>query len=167
MRLKKKKKQRTKLCSNRLYRLLPIPCDVAQLTDVYHKAHFLTASEISEVLNVIHGFELPAYTSNAYEDVNEHNEAVHRTQYLSTQNMFTRHLPWLKQRLFSFVREVNQTHQWGFDTHSSRFNIRVAEYHEMDVGGSLSNTHHYDIGSLITIDIMLEGEHGSILCIIA
>jgi hypothetical protein len=32
----------------------------------------------------------------------------------------------------------------------------VAEYHEMRVGGSLPNIEHYDIGSIITVDIMLQ-----------
>ena len=50
-----------------------------------------------------------------------------------------------------------RTRQWGFDTRSSCWNIRVAEAHEMHAGGSLADTHHYDIGSLITVDIMLEG----------
>ena len=35
--------------------------------------------------------------------------------------------------------------------------MRVAEYHEMEMGGSLSDVYHYDIGSLVTVDIMLEG----------
>lgn len=35
-------------------------------------------------------------------------------------------------------------------------NVRVAEYHEMRSGGSLSSMHHCDTGSLLTIDIMLQ-----------
>eukprot|EP00435_Cladocopium_sp_Y103_P010807 s1476_g2.t2 len=34
--------------------------------------------------------------------------------------------------------------------------VRVAEFHEMHPGGGLRDPNHYDVGSLITVDVMLE-----------
>jgi hypothetical protein len=39
---------------------------------------------------------------------------------------------------------------------TSDVNVRVAEYHEMSVGGRVGGRDHYDVGSLVTVDVMLE-----------
>jgi len=46
---------------------------------------------------------------------------------------------------------------WGFAMDIPHaVNPRVVEYHEMRQGGSLSSMSHCDIGSLVTVDLMLQ-----------
>lgn len=134
-----------------------MPIADAQLTSVSKVKHLLSAIEISAILSFVEEARLPAYTSNAEEDVDINGSPIHTTTYLQTNNLFETKLPWLHRRLLKVVRRLNRINQWGFDIGvSSLISVRVAEYHEMRVGGSLRNVEHYDIGSLLTVDIMLQ-----------
>ena len=124
---------------------------------------FLSTQEINSVLETVEVLDLPVYTNNADDDINEHGEPVHVTSYLNTANSFETTLPWLAQRIRKAVCLINKTERWGFHMESEKVNVRVAEYHEMYPAGSLSGMDHCDVGSLITIDIMLqEGQTGGI-----
>ena len=136
---------------------LPMDVHIAQNSAVVRLQNFVNASERQEIMDVVAKSQLPAYTSNYEEDLNSEGDPIHTTMYLQTDDIFERELHWLFKRLLTHIRNINQVKAWGFDIGArSSFNVRVAEYHEMFVGGLLSDSHHYDIGSLITVDIMLE-----------
>lgn len=128
----------------------------ANNTNVYRKVQFLTDSEIKELRDVVQDMDLNAYTSNPNDDIDAQGIPVHTTEYVNTNNLFERSLPWLHARAFQLIKHVNKEENWGFDLTPGKVNVRVAEYHEMEIGGTLSNVKHFDIGSLITLDIMLE-----------
>lgn len=142
---------------NRLRKSIPLSNEKATCTRVFNEVSFLSQDEVALVIAAIEYLDLPSYTSNVDEDIDYKGNAVHCTTYIS--GVVFQLLPWLKKRVFDLVRRVNRSQGWGFDTSSqasSSFNIRVAEYHEMFENGSLSDIKHFDVGSLITVDIMLE-----------
>ena len=136
---------------------MPMPVDEAQKTSVVKVKSFLSPSEIDVILHTVKQSNLSAYTSNNEEDVNKDGDPIHTTTYLQTHNTFEEKLGWLHQRVLRIIRSLNKANQWGFHINKlSSLNVRVAEYHEMEVGGALRNAEHYDIGSLVTVDIMLQ-----------
>ena len=143
--------------SHRLYRCAPLPLSQAVRTKVYTKRQFLNSKEIDTLLSLIRSIDLPAYTSNPEQDIAADGTPVHTTTYLNSGRTFSNKFQWLKDRILELDRKANVKNKWGFDIHSSQFNIRVAEYHEMEKSGSLNDVSHYDVGSLVTVDIMLEG----------
>ena len=146
-----------RLRHHRLYRLVPASRMQCLHSKVHHEAALLSPQEIALVLKTIGRLDLPKYTNNAEEDVTPEGLPVHCTTYLNYNDIFNKHFLWLKNRIKRLIERVDRKNNWGFDISSRKFNIRVAEYHEMEEGGSLSDMYHYDIGSLITVDIMLEG----------
>lgn len=53
-------------------------------------------------------------------------------------------------------RRRDRTGPWyGIDDEQRRSSIRVAEYHRMGPGGELRDPRHYDLDSLVTVDVML------------
>ena len=129
----------------------------AQMSKVVRLRGFLSIHEISVILEIVKRSGLPCYTSNQYEDVSELGAPLHTTMYLQTDNFFQNKLYWLQKKIIKIVKKVNKISDWGFHIDDNKsFNIRVAEYHEMFKGGSLRDSQHYDIGSLITVDIMLQ-----------
>ena len=129
----------------------------AQHSNVVNIRGFIGEAEREEILRVIRSCNLESYTSNDKEDINEFGEAIHTTMYLQTGNIFGAKLDWLKQKITRLVVKINQRESWGFNlTCRNTFNVRVAEYHNMRKGGSLPDIQHYDIGSIITVDIMLQ-----------
>jgi hypothetical protein len=141
-----------------------MPVKEAQKTKVVRHQKFLSSAEVREVLAVVYGSDLSAYTSNYNEDQDEKGNPVHTTTYLQTHGLFYKRLGWLQQRIRELVQTVSVEQGWPFDLQRGGiWNVRVAEYHEMRVGGSLPHVEHYDIGSLITVDIMLQtAEEGAL-----
>jgi hypothetical protein len=134
-----------------------MPLDEAQKTKVVRHRKFLSTADIREVLDVVYRSDLAAYTSNYNEDQDERGIPVHTTTYLQTRGLFHKRLSWLQHRIRQLVKSTCAQQGWPFDLQNGGIlNVRVAEYHEMRVGGSLSHIEHYDIGSIITVDIMLQ-----------
>ena len=97
--------------------------------------------------------------------------------HLTTDGLFDRLLPGLRERLVGIARRVDAEQGWGLladgcigggDRPGSSaapppveapVSLRVAEYHTYSAGGRLSDPRHYDMDSLVTIDCML-GEPG-------
>lgn len=79
------------------------------------------------------------------------------TAYLSTDGLFARHRPALRSKLLAAVMEVDRSEGWGLldRVKPERLAPRCVELHSVQPGGSLPYPHHYDAGSLITIDVML------------
>lgn len=137
--------------------LVTMPTELAQKTTVFRIQNFLNDCERSAVLSYMDQSRLPAYTSNASEDIGDSGYPIHTTTYLQTKDIFETELQWLFERVRNVVHDVNISQGWGFGIgESCAFNVRVAEYHEMFKGGSLRDNKHYDCGSLITVDIMLQ-----------
>lgn len=141
----------------RLHRLSPFPVSQARRAKVHKVPSFLSTLEVEKIRSCVKKLQLPAYTNNPEEDISADGAPVHTTMYVNTDGIFSQQLRWLKRKVLQQVHKVNDRERWGFDTHSSRFNLRVAEYHEMEVSGSLMDPTHHDKGSLITVDIMLQG----------
>eukprot|EP00854_Cymbomonas_tetramitiformis_P004154 gene4154-5132_t len=78
------------------------------------------------------------------------NRAVHCTSYLHTRDAFARHFPKLRSRVIALAAEANREEQWGWDEIEKSVAVRCAEYHEMDVRGTLPEFKHYDLGSIVT-----------------
>ena len=141
----------------------PMPVEKAQKSDVVRVPGFLSNSEIEKLLYEVEQCNLPAYTSNYGEDLDENGTPVHTTTYLQTKHTFRKSFHWLNKRIRKLIKLTNTSQNWGFDIENNKsFNVRVAEFHEMTKGGSLLHSEHYDIGSIITIDIMLhEADKGA------
>lgn len=155
MRLKKLVRR---LRKRRLYKLTPICVSQAQRTKVFHSKNFLSRKNINHFTSLIQTLGLSPYTSNFAHDIDQNGNAVHTTSYMNTDNLFTTHMSGLREKIIDLVKQANDECGWGFNVDSNKFRLRVAEYHEMEVGGSLQDPHHYDVGSLITVDIMLKGK---------
>jgi hypothetical protein len=88
---------------------------------------------------------------------------------LSTNNLLEEQHPELVQRLIEAAREADRAQSWGIlaprssqtETETETegvdacLNVRVMELHDVDPGGALSDTKHFDGGSLVTLDVML------------
>ena len=155
--MKRVRKKRRSPLSLSLRALNPMSSERANsTTSVIRIPQFLSSCEIHTILEKVREIDLPMYTNNAADDINKQGEPVHVTSYLNTDNMFHIVFPWLADRIRKTIIAVNKSEKWGFALKSNRVNVRVAEYHEMYPGGSLSGMDHCDIGSLVTVDIMLQ-----------
>jgi hypothetical protein len=141
-------------CTHRHHnpRLLPLSTTQANKTSLTQVPAILSRFEVNSVLAAIELLDLPLYTNDAND-----NCPSHLTSYLNTNNCFELIFPWLHDRVFKAAFAANIHQSWGFDTRTrGSINVRVAEYHELRPGGSLSSMRHCDVGSLITVDIMLQ-----------
>ena len=154
LRANRASKNNKRLRSRHVIDVMPVP--KAQLTKVCRIKHFLSPDEIAKVMFVADNSDLPIYTTNAYDDVSPAGDPLHTTMYLQSDNLFESQLPWLHSKILRLVKRLNAHNGWGFDLRRGLCNVRVAEYHEMEPGGALRDQTHYDIGSLVTVDIMLQ-----------
>ncbi|KAK3288157.1 hypothetical protein CYMTET_4359 [Cymbomonas tetramitiformis] len=136
------------------YQLEPMDVAAAQRTRVYRRKGFLSEAAIQRIVQRIRSLDLQPYTNSAVDIVG--NRAVHCTSYLHTRDAFARHFPKLRSRVIALAAEANREEQWGWDEIEKSVAVRCAEYHEMDVRGTLPEFKHYDLGSIVTVDIMLE-----------
>eukprot|EP00928_Gymnodinium_smaydae_P014362 TRINITY_DN15241_c0_g2_i1.p1 TRINITY_DN15241_c0_g2~~TRINITY_DN15241_c0_g2_i1.p1 ORF type:complete len:255 (+),score=37.25 TRINITY_DN15241_c0_g2_i1:164-928(+) len=139
----------------------PAPLEIAQRTRVVHQQQFLSRKQISRLLVAFERLRLQPYTNNP-ADIDDEGNAVHCTHYVHTDGIFQRKFPGLRQKIFDLAATVFQQEGWGLLGPSRcrrlprNTRIRCAEYHDMRPGGSLPDMDHYDVGSLVTVDIMLE-----------
>jgi hypothetical protein len=75
--------------------------------------------------------------------------------HLHSGGWFAQRLPWLLARAHEAARRADEEQGWGLLVPGVAVNLRVAEYHSMALKGRLGDPHHYDLDSLITVDIML------------
>lgn len=65
-------------------------------------------------------------------------------------------MPELLQRVTERVIALDSSQEWGFQLAKGNFCLRVCEYHcQVAPSEALSDIHHYDQDSLVTVDIML------------
>lgn len=131
---------------------------------------FLTETQVQRVLAEVTRPRMYQPYTHAEEDLGPDGEALHTTRYLHCKRRFRRRLPALREAVFSLARAVDEVEGWhllsqGVQTGANTRNIkhgacpvsiRCAEVHEMVPGGRLSAWDHYDVGSLVTLDVMLE-----------
>ena len=126
--------------------------DVAQRTSVVRFPNFLSDEEIRS----IHSLSLDVGDSGRSVCASTHRTGAWDTCYLSTGGAFRLQLPTLLDRLLSAAREADASQGWGLlPASNSRLVPRVVEYHTVTKHGSLPWAHHFDAGSLITVDCML------------
>jgi len=140
---------------------LPLPPDVetAQQTAVFHKTGFLTAKRTNFFIRRFVGLGLQPYTNNSDIDYNRTGDWIHVTHYLQEGDAFRTSFSELRAAVLALAREANSTNKWGLDLTDPSF--RCAEYHHYRPGGCLPEPEHYDKGSMVTVDVMLqEAESG-------
>lgn len=134
----------------------------AQKTSVIRLEKFLSESDIELIHSIAkHELErtkalcLTKGLSNG-NALARHSESW-RVLYLQHNDVFRRKLPELRQRILDKIREVDKNN-WSLFDNVEYVNIRVVEYHQMDEFGELADPKHYDLNSLLTMDIMLSNE---------
>lgn len=120
----------------------------AQQTQVVRLEKFLSISEIESIHTVAQ-----AELASRSKGLEVHSDSW-RVLYLQTHNLFQQKLSAVRQRILDAIREVDSKN-WHLFDNVDHFNIRVAEYHQMDQHGALPDPKHYDLNSLLTMDIML------------
>ena len=129
--------------------------DAAQFTRVRKCSGFMSPAEVQRVLRTVRLLGLQPYTSDPAGDVTHDGEPIHCTTYLNTDGIFARRFPRLRRRILALAAKACAAEGWGWDL-STCGTVRCAEYHEMLSGAALADMDHYDEGSLVTIDILLE-----------
>ena len=133
----------------------------AQRTQVVRLEKFLSSEDIAMVRAVAEA-ELASMGKeeagiNSGSALEAHSESW-KVLYLQSNNVFRRKLPALRQRILDTVRRVDESQNWNLFDNVNHVNIRVVEYHQMDEFGELADPRHYDLNSLLTMDIMLSEE---------
>ncbi len=126
----------------------------AQRTQVVRLEKFLSLEEIE----MIHSVAKAKLASNAADSgaLEAHTDSW-KVLYLQSDDTFRQKLPALRQRILDAVRQVDKDN-WRLFDNVDHVNIRVVEYHHMDEYGELADPKHYDLNSLLTMDIMLSEE---------
>ena len=122
----------------------------ARATKVVRIPSLLSAAEIAEIHRVA--------ALVASEAASEHRgpNRAWRVQYLQSDNALERHLPARAAKWRAAAARVDRDAGWNLLAPSGGWNLRCAEYHRMGEGGGLSDPRHYDLGSLLTLDVLLE-----------
>ena len=135
---------------------LPLSAE-AQPTHVVHVRRFLSDVEI-EAGHAKHSELKPQLGSagrNANNQAASYRNGAWETSYLSTDGLFAKTMPELRQRLISLAQTVDAQNWKLLDRATDPILPRCVEYHTVEPGGSLPFVHHYDAGSLLTVDVML------------
>ncbi|KAL9189397.1 hypothetical protein ACHAXT_009072 [Thalassiosira profunda] len=120
----------------------------AQRTQVVRLEKFLSSEEIDNIHKVARS-ELASFSEG------EKRGDAWNVLYLQHNDVFKRRLPDLRQKLLDAARRVDSDSKWHLFDRVDHVNIRVVEYHQMQDRGELADLKHYDLNSLITMDVML------------
>jgi hypothetical protein len=169
--------------------LEPMSATAAAATRSVRVRSLLTREEVASLTARLERLPLQPYTSCA-EDVEDDNgatdecnggrvgtavgTAVHVTKYVNTAGIFSGRFRGVRRRVLAVAAAASAREGWGGGGRCWRrgcgWRPRVCEYHEYQRGGRLAEEGHTDVGSLVTVDIMLEevrveqSRPGSILC---
>ena len=122
--------------------------DKAQQTEVIRIKKFLSLEEIEMIQSV------------AKDELVQGNESLKKHSlnwkvvYLQANNIFHKKLATIRQKILETVQQVDNNN-WRLFDNVEHVNIRVVEYHKNEVNHELSDPKHYDLNSLLTMDIML------------
>jgi hypothetical protein len=138
---------------------LPTP-DAAQKMRVVRLKRFVSDVEIEAIK--AHVADVRAChlvgTLERSESGRTQQNGVWRTAYLHTNGAFKAALPTLFDKMRKTIEEVDVSSGWevmgAFSKES--LNFRTIECHEYHAGARLADAKHFDAGSLITMDVMLQ-----------
>lgn len=127
--------------------------EFAQRTRVIHVANFLGDHEIETIHKVAdHSQRNPG---NIELRSAPHSDAW-KVSFLQANGLFDSGAHELKEKITKLARAVGDEERWWADRAPAVFNVRVAEYHWQEAPGpGLPDPHHYDMDSLVTVDILL------------
>lgn len=136
-----------------------MPVADAQRTEVVRIPGFLSLSEIESIHEAAKEAAALVGREVRSDDRQNVGSEMWHVLHLNTDGMFDKLLPKLRSKLEEAVRGVDSS-TWGLiesvcGCNERPMTIRVAEYHKMKAGGSLSDPRHYDLDSLVTVDMML------------
>jgi len=123
----------------------------AQRTQVVRLEKFLSLEDIETIRSVAKA--KLASIEPASSALEKHTNSW-KVLYLQSDDTFQQKLPALRQRILEAVRQVDKDN-WHLFDNVDHVNIRVVEYHQMDEYGELADPRHYDLNSLLTMDMML------------
>lgn len=135
-------------------RLFPPPSaelQNAQRSAVVRARALLSRTEVAQLESALAQEDLPQYF-NSSADLSG-GLPVHTTCYLHSRGLFAERFPGLRDRVIALARRVNAAEGWGFRGSSLR--VRCVEVHDYAPGGGLRDRRHYDIGSCVSMSIML------------
>lgn len=148
---------------------------LAQRTNVVRVKRFLSARGCSRLRAAIAELRLQPYAHDPDADWLPDGTAVHVTRYLNTHDLFGSRFPKLRRRLMLLAASVASRQRWfagGCRLASRRgrhrrgavalevlrsLRVRCAEHHSYAPGGSLPQLDHSDLGSVLTVDVLLRG----------
>ena len=143
---------------------LPTP-EEAQASKVQIKKSFLTQEEIQRLVSFAEQMQTENKVGIDSKDGKgtmsaSFQSTVWKTSYLHTDGLLEKELPDIQAKIFNGLLSVYREHFHTLDSDKSdpQVNLRTIEYHTYQPGGNLKEYLHYDAGSCITIDIMLEDE---------
>ena len=75
---------------------------------------------------------------------------------MNTAGLFRAAHPQIVEKVFELAYDADCKEKWGLLTAIDRrdLNLRVVELHTVSKRGGLGDKHHYDSGSLVTVDVM-------------
>lgn len=121
-----------------------VPLEKAQATEVVVIEGLLTHEEVLSVL------EMAAHLKNTPPV-----HLSHTVKFLHGKREFQKTLPGVFAKLTDAVLSAARD-SWGVLASDDALPcVRVIEFHEYALGGSLKEKQHFDEGSLVTIDVML------------
>ena len=128
----------------------------AQLTRVVRLPKLFTAEEVDQIHALHSAVASQVGTSGrtASNQAASYHTGVWEVAYLSTDSQFRSKLPGLLEKLVKAATEVDAEH-WGLLRGRAHVRPRCIEYHVVGPKGSLPYPYHHDIGSLVTVDLML------------
>lgn len=156
----------------------------AQRLKIYRKKSLMTKNEIEQLLKFEFDNRDKLGTTRRDGSGIKRPDSPWHTSYMSTNGLFQRNHQELLDKLIDVAIEADVINGWniltnnvnyfGYDVDKdvntqvafnststkldevkSNLRVRVVELHSVDKNGSLADTHHCDIGSLVTIDVML------------
>ena len=129
----------------------------AQLTRVVRLPKFFSKEEVDQI-HALHqdvGSRVGTSGRTASNQAASYHTGVWEVAYLSTDSHFRDKLPGLREKLVQAATQVDDDEHWGLLRGREHVRPRCIEYHVVGPNGSLPYPHHHDIGSLITVDVML------------
>ena len=143
---------------------LPTPA-LAQASQVHLQKSFLSPHEIKQIVTFAEQVQREKKVGVVRKDGKgtesaSYSDTVWTTSYLHTNSEFSLALPKIAAKILSGLRTADreQFHILKDAEEDHHVNLRTVEYHEYVPGGSLQEKLHYDAGSCITIDVLLEDE---------
>lgn len=127
----------------------------AQKLKVHRVPKFLSDSEIQIILDFQREHRNSLGTTRRDKNGVRALDSPWVTTYLSTDHLLQRTHPALVHKLVAAALEADEAEQWHILDDRTGITARVMELHDVEPGGALSDEHHFDGGSLVTLDVML------------